>query len=173
MRRRCTLGVDIGTSSSKGVLVDPDGRILASATVQHDVERPRPGWVEMDPRVWWDEFVDLALRVRGLAEDDGEIEITAVGVSGMGPCVLLADADDEPVRAAILYGVDTRAVAQIERMTAELGAHRIARVGGSLLSSQAAGPKIVWVADEEPDAYARARRLFMPASWLVRRLTGA
>lgn len=170
MSRRCTLGVDIGTSSSKGVLVDPDGRIVASSTSAHEVSRPRAGWVEMDGRIWWDEFVALA---RDLVRQVPDAEITAVGVSGMGPCVLLVDEDDEPVRPAILYGVDTRADQQVTRMTEELGDAEIVALGGSRLSSQAAGPKIVWVAEEEPDAFARSRRLFMPASWLARKLTGA
>lgn len=170
----CTLGVDIGTSSSKGVLVDESGRILATATVAHDVSRPKPGFVEMDARVWWDEFVQLTRELLLAAGAEGiEPEIAAVGVSGMGPCVLLADEHDEPVRPAILYGVDMRTGAQIERMNAELGIDEITRVGGSMLTSQAAGPKIQWIADEEPEAYARARRLFMPASWLARRLTGS
>ncbi len=174
MTVRCTLGVDIGTSSSKGVLVDAAGRILASATRAHDVSRPRPGHVEMDARAWWDEFVELSRELLDTARGDGiDLELTAVGVSGMGPCVVLADEHDEPVRPAILYGVDMRSGAQIARMSDELGADAITRVGGSALTSQAAGPKIVWIADEEPDAYARARRLFMPASWLARRLTGA
>lgn len=167
---RCTLGVDVGTSSTKGVLVTADGTILASATRVHDVSRPRTGWVEMDGRVWWDEFVGIVRELLSAAKD---AEIVAVGVSGMGPCVLLADEDDQPVRPAILYGVDTRAAAQIERMTAELGVSEITRIGGSALTSQAGGPKIAWVADEEPEAWADARRLFMPASWLARRLTGA
>lgn len=171
---RCTLGVDIGTSSSKGVLVDATGTILATATRAHEVSRPRPGHVEMDARTWWDEFVSLARELPDLARADGiDPEIVAVGVSGMGPCVVLADDTDEPVRPAILYGVDMRTGAQIARMTDELGVDEITRVGGSTLTSQAAGPKIVWLADEEPDAYARARRLFMPASWLARKLTGA
>lgn len=170
----CTLGVDIGTSSSKGVLVDEHGRILATAAVAHDVSRPKPGFVEMDARVWWDEFVGLARDLRLTARAEGiDPEIAAVGVSGMGPCVLLADDHDEPVRPAILYGVDMRTGEQIARMNAELGVDEITRVGGSMLTSQAAGPKIRWIADEEPQAYARARRLFMPASWLARRLTGA
>lgn len=167
---RCTLGVDIGTSSSKGVLVAGDGAILASATRSHDVSRPRTGWVEMDGRVWWDEFVEI---VRELLAAVPAAEVAGVGVSGMGPCILLADERDEPVRPAILYGVDTRSTAQIERMTAELGIDEITRVGGSTLTSQAGGPKIAWVGDEEPDARTRARRLFMPASWLARKLTGA
>ncbi|WP_307858551.1 FGGY-family carbohydrate kinase [Microbacterium flavescens] len=174
MTYRCTLGVDIGTSSSKGVLVDETGRILASATLAHDVSRPRSGWVEMDAAVWWDEFTSLARALRASADEEGlAAEIVAVGVSGMGPCVLLVDETDVPVRPAILYGVDTRAGEQVGRMTADLGEDEIVRVGGSRLTSQAAGPKIAWVADAEPAAYARARRLFMPASWLARRLTGA
>lgn len=167
---RCTLGVDIGTASSKGVLVDVDGEILATATRAHEVSRPHTGWVEMDGRVWWDEFVAIA---RELIAAVPEAEIGGVGVSGMGPCILLVDDDDAPVRPAILYGVDTRAHVQIEQMTAQIGAEEIARVGGSLLTSQAGGPKLVWIAEEEPEAWARARRLFMPASWLARRLTGA
>lgn len=167
---RHTLGVDVGTSSTKGVLVTDDGTIVASATRAHDVSRPHTGWVEMDAAIWWDEFVSIAGE---LIAAHPHAEISAVGVSGMGPCVLLADEHDEPVRPAILYGVDTRATAQIERMTAELGTDEITRVGGSMLTSQAGGPKIAWVAEEEADAWARARRLFMPASWLARKLTGA
>ena len=170
MTRACTIGVDIGTSSSKGVLVDAaTGEVIASATVAHAVDRPREGWVEMDGRVWWDEFVELSRRLL----EGADARIVAVGVSGMGPCVLLADEHDEPVRPAILYGVDTRAVGVGERMTGELGADEIVRVGGSTLTSQAAGPKIAWIAEHEPERYARARRLYMPASWLARRLTGA
>ncbi len=167
---RCTLGVDIGTSSSKGMLVADDGAILASASREHEVQRPHTGWVEMDGRIWWDEFVSLAAELLAAVPD---AEVAGVGVSGMGPCILLADADDEPVRPAILYGVDTRSTAQIERMTAELGVDEITRIGGSALTSQAGGPKILWIAEEEPDAAACAARLFMPASWLARKLTGA
>lgn len=172
---RCTLGVDVGTSSTKGVLVAENGGILASAVREHEVDRPHTGWVEMDARIWWDEFVSIARELTTtLRQAQGaDAEITAVGVSGMGPCVLLADADDEPVRPAILYGVDTRAGAQIARMTDELGVDEITTVGGSTLTSQAGGAKIAWIADEEPDAYAAAERFFMPASWLARHLTGA
>jgi xylulokinase len=119
--------------------------------------------------VWWDEFVSIA---RELVAATQEV-VVAVGVSGMGPCVALADADGVPLRPAILYGVDTRATAQIERLTAELGAEAILSRGGSALSTQAAGPKIAWVAENEPSVFAQARTLFMPASWLAYRLTGA
>ncbi|WP_306187939.1 FGGY family carbohydrate kinase [Streptomyces sp. MK5] len=107
------------------------------------------------------------------ARGAGRTTVVAVGVSGMGPCVLLTDEHDTPLRPAILYGVDTRSVRQIERIEERLGAEEIIRRSGSALSTQAARPKIAWIAEEEPELYARARRLHMPSSWLVRQLTGA
>ena len=163
------LSVDVGTSSSKGVLVDLAGRVLASAVREHAVSRPRPGHVEMDAALWWTEFVSLSRELLGSVP----AEVLAVGVSGMGPCVLLTGADDVPLRPAILYGVDTRSVPQIERLTARYGDEEIRARGGSSLSTQAAGAKIAWVADEEPEIFAQARKLFMPSSWLVHSLTGA
>lgn len=163
------LSVDVGTSSSKGVVVDLRGNLLRTATREHKVDRPAPGKVEMDGELWWAEFVSLAHEL--LAEDD--VDIAAVGLSGMGPCVLLTDSHDVPLRPAILYGVDTRSVAQITRLEHELGADEILHRCGSLLTTQAVGPKIAWVAEEEPEVFARARRLYMPSSWLVRQLTGA
>ena len=162
------LGVDIGTSSSKGVLVALDGTVVATVVRAHDVSRPRPGWVEMGTEVWWEEFASIARELVASAAEP----VVAVGVSGMGPCVALADADGVPLRPAILYGVDTRATAQIERLTAELGADEILSRGGSALSTQAAGPKIAWVAENEPAVFAASRKLFMPASWLAFKLTG-
>jgi xylulokinase len=161
------LGVDVGTSSTKGVLVSGDGTVLRSGVREHSVDHPRPSQFEMDPRIWTEEFVSLS---RELVGDD--VQVQAVGVSGMGPCVALVDDRDEPTRPAILYGVDMRAGAQIERLNAELGSAPILERCGSALTSQAAGPKIAWVKENEPDAYRRSVRLFMPSTWLVRMLTG-
>lgn len=163
------IGVDIGTSSSKGVLVGLDGTLIRSAVREHTPARPGPGRFEMDASVWWNEFTALARELTAA----GDTTVVAVGVSGMGPCVLLTDEHDTPLRPAILYGVDTRSVAQIRRIEEKLGAEEIIRRGGSALTTQAAGPKIAWVAEEEPELYGRARRLYMPSSWLVRKLTGA
>jgi xylulokinase len=169
MPRNAVIGVDIGTSSSKGVLVGLDGALIRSAVREHTPARPGPGRFEMDAAVWWREFTELARELTAA----GDAAVLAVGVSGMGPCVLLTDEHDTPLHPAVLYGVDTRSVRQIERIEARLGAKEIMRRGGSALSTQAAGPKIAWIAEEEPELYARARRLYMPSSWLVRKLTGA
>lgn len=163
------LGVDVGTSSSKGVLVALDGALLASATRSHDVSRPAPGQVEMDATVWWDEFVSIT---RELLASTPAVDVVAVGVSGMGPCTLLTGDDGHPLRPAILYGVDMRATQQIRRLDDRYGREAIVARGGSALTSQAVGPKLAWLADHEPDVLRRATRLFMPSSFLAWHLTG-
>ena len=167
-RHGLVIGVDIGTSSSKGVLVDLDGAVLATAVRQHEPNRPKVGHVEMDASLWWREFREIARELTALAPEP----VVAVGVSGMGPCVLVADEASVPLRPAILYGVDTRASREIDLMNAEFGAEAVLERCGSMLSSQAVGPKLAWIAENEPGVWQRARRLYMPASWLVYNLTG-
>lgn len=162
------IGVDIGTSSSKGVLVNASGEVLSQAVRSHQVSRPHPGWVEMDAHIWWEECVAIVVDL--VAAAPGQVD--AVGVSGMGPCVLVTDEQMTPLRPAILYGVDTRATAQIDALDAEFGRDQVLARCGSVLSTQAVGPKLRWIAEEEPEVFARARRLFMPSSWLAYCLTG-
>lgn len=162
------LGVDIGTSSSKGVIVTPEGRILRTAVRTHAPDRPQEGHVEMEGNLWWSEFVSITEELTA----PGDVQVVAVGVSGMGPCVLVTDRDGEPLRPAILYGVDTRSTLQIERMTARFGASEMLHSCGSTLTTQAVGPKLVWLTDHEPELMRRARRMYMPSSWLVYKLTG-
>ncbi|RJL33594.1 FGGY-family carbohydrate kinase [Bailinhaonella thermotolerans] len=162
------LGVDIGTSGSKGVLVGPEGEVIATARRTHEVLRPRPGWVEQDAeKAWWREFCSIS------AELCAGRRIEAVAVSGMGPCVLPASETGEPLRPAILYGVDTRATRQIRELRERYGPERVLERCGSPLTTQAVGPKLAWIRENEPDVWARTRRFFTCASFLVYHLTGA
>lgn len=164
------LGIDIGTSSSKGVLVAADGQIVARATSPHETSYPHPGWVEHDAEsVWWADFLALVSELLPAAEGR---TIAGLGVSGIGPVLLPADSAGNPLRPAILYGVDTRATEEIAELTEELGAEEILARGGSALSSQAVGPKVRWLAKHEPELYGRTEKLLMCSSYLVHRLTG-
>jgi xylulokinase len=99
-------------------------------------------------------------------------KVAAVGVSGIGPCVVPCDADDRPLRPAVLYGVDTRAEAEERELTELLGADEIFHRGGSALSSQALGPKLAWIRRHEPDVWERTTRWHMASSFVTARLTG-
>lgn len=163
------LGVDIGTSSSKGVLVRPDGTVVAVAQRPHQLSLPRPGWAEHDGEaVWWGDFIAIARELT--AKADGPI--AGVGLSGIGPAVLPVDEACVLLRPAILYGIDTRATREIEVLTERFGADSILARGGTLLTTQAGGPKIAWIRHHEPDVWAHTRRFHMAHSLLIERLTG-
>ncbi|HET9117301.1 MAG TPA: FGGY family carbohydrate kinase, partial [Pseudonocardiaceae bacterium] len=163
------LGVDIGTASSKGVLVRTDGAVLATATRTHEVSMPHPGWVEHDAEaVWWAEFAAISRELTARAREP----LAAVGVSGIGPCLLPVDSTNRPLRPAILYGVDTRARIEIDELNEVLGKDTILERCGSVLTSQAVGPKLAWLRANEPETWAATHRFLMASSFIVGRLTG-
>ncbi|MCW2882764.1 MAG: carbohydrate kinase [Sphaerisporangium sp.] len=166
---RYTLGIDIGTSSSKGALVDGAGVVVAEASVAHGVQMPRPGFFEQDADgVWWHDFRVLTsslLQRSGVAPD----RIAGIGVSAIAPCVLPVDAAGVPLRPGILYGIDTRATEEIGELIARFDGTDD-RVRG--LSSQSVAPKIRWLQRHEPEVWAKTRGVLGAEGYVVRRLTG-
>jgi xylulokinase len=166
------VGVDVGTAETKAVLVSHDGRVLAGAYAPNMLRVPQPGWAEHDAEAdWWGNFCTVT---RDLFERSrlSPAAVDAVGCSGIGPCVLPVDRDITPLGPGILYGIDTRATRQIERLDVELGAAAILERTGNALTSQSAGPKVAWLRDERPEAFAAAEMFHTCQSFLVARLTG-
>jgi len=173
MAAKYLLGVDIGTYSSKGVLVSADdGRVHTAHVIEHDLSLPQPRWVEHDAdEIWWGEFTRICQHIlASTGIDPGEI--LGIGVSGIGPCVLPVDEDGRPLRPGILYGIDTRAKDEIRVYEEALGQEAIFQLSGSMLSSSSIGPKIMWIKNHEPDIYQRARWFLTSHSYIVYRLTG-
>ena len=164
------VGVDIGTGSLKGVLVTVDGIIVHTATRSHTAQRPQPGWVEMDASGgWWELVADI---LRELVAAAHGIPILGVCVSGLGPSLVVTDDDLVPLRPAILYGIDTRSAVQVESANHRLGVERILERCGKNLTSQALGPKLMWIQDREPDTWRATRKWFSSHTYIVARLTG-
>jgi xylulokinase len=165
------LGVDIGTYSSKGVLCAPNGEVLAEAAIEHGLSLPRPGWAEHDAEsIWWGEFVMLTKSLLG-ERFTGE-DIGGVAVSAIGACVLPVDAQGKPLRQGILYGIDTRATDEIAWLNGHFGEEPMFDLGGMALTSQAIGPKILWMRRREPEVYSAAHMFLASSSYMVYRLTG-
>ena len=165
------LGVDIGTSGTTGVLTRPDGEVLGTAERSHELSLPRPGWAEHDAEeMWWKGFAEVCAEL--LEEADGG-SVAAVCISGIGPCFLAADGEGQPLRPAILYGIDTRASEEVEELTKKYGSADITRRCGNPLSAQSVGPKISWLARNEPEVYEKTRYFFMAHTFVAYRLTGA
>ncbi|MET9513785.1 FGGY family carbohydrate kinase [Streptomyces sp. NPDC002994] len=169
MSGQWVMGVDIGTSSTKGVIVDEAGRVRASASRARPTTRPAPGRAEQDAgRDWWGGFVEVVCELTSASSEP----VAALGISAMGPCVALCDAEDLPLRPAILYGVDTRAVSEIAELETRLGRSQVIEQGGVPLTSESVGPKLAWLRRNEPEVWKRAARWHTAASFLLRRLTG-
>ncbi|MBM3743376.1 MAG: hypothetical protein FJW46_03630 [Actinobacteria bacterium] len=151
MSREILLGIDIGTYESKGVLTTTKGEVIAQAAIPHKLLFPKAGWAEHDPEAtWWGDFCNLTkqlLETPGISPSD----IKCVGVSAIGPDVLPIDEDFNPLRMGILYGVDTRAVIEIDELNAKFGEDTIFKATANCLSSQATGPKILWIKKNEPE----------------------
>ncbi len=165
------LGIDLGTGSSKGVLTTPEGEIVATAVRPrpHSMSMPRPGWAEVDAEeVWWGDVVALCREL--LPQAGGSV--AAITVSGVGPCLLLTDAAGRPVRPAILYGIDARATTEIEELDDRLGSAAVLERCGTPLTTQAVGPKALWMQRHEPEHWQQASHWFSSSSFVAFRLTG-
>lgn len=166
------LGVDVGTYETKGVIVTGDGDVLTQAHRAHRMQVPQAGYAEHDAeRDWWGEFADICaemIETGGLRPG----EVRAIGASGIGPCMLPVDGAGDPLMNAVLYGVDTRAAAEIEDLTALIGEGELLAAGGNALTSQSVGPKILWLRRHRPEVFERAACFLNSTSFLVRRLTG-
>lgn len=161
-------GFDVGTSSTKAVLIGENGQLLDTATVEHAVTRGERGLVEMGMDIWWQEFKDLYSRLVG----KNGVKIRGIGVSGMGPCVGITTEAGKPLAPAALYGIDWRALTEIEELTEKYGEENLLKTYDSALTSQAGGPKVAWFRKRHPEAFAAGVRLFMPHSWIIWQLTG-
>ena len=167
-----TLGIDIGTFESKGVIADDDGRIIAQASRPHKMIVPRPGWAEhRAEQDWWGDFVYLAKALLAASKVDPK-SIRAIAASAIGPCMLPVDAKGAPLMNGVLYGVDTRATAEIAVLKSQIGEDTILARCGNALTSQSVGPKILWLARMHPEIWAKTAHVLTSTSYITYRLTG-
>ncbi|MEA5030501.1 MAG: FGGY family carbohydrate kinase [Sphaerochaeta sp.] len=171
-KKQYVIGIDIGTTTTKGCVVTAEGTMLSQFTCEHGVERPYDGWAEQDAEsVWWLEFCKVCST---LLLDSGidPSEIAGIGCSALYPVVLPMDAYGRPLRKAILYGIDSRAVDELEGLKKTFGIERAAQASGNYLSTQSIAPKIVWIRKQEPELFERASKFIGANSYIVHKLTG-
>jgi xylulokinase len=162
------LGVDIGTSAVKAILIDEQDRPLAQESAPLELQRPQPLWCEQDPEAWWSAAVDVIDRL-SRANQHLMTGIRALGLSGQMLGVTVLDEADRPLRPAMLWN-DGRAVAEGAEL--ERNVARFAECTGARAMPGFSAPKILWLRRHEPALLRRARRILLTKDFVRLRLTG-
>ncbi|CAM3330189.1 xylulokinase [Paracoccus nototheniae] len=160
------LGIDLGTSGLRALLVDDQGQPLGAAERQYGVANPHPGWSEQDPADWIRAFQGAVADLRAAHPEFAALR--GIGVAGHMHGATVLDADDQVLRPCILWN-DTRSHRQAAALDAD---PRFRDLTGTIVFPGFTAPKLVWMADEEPDLFARAARVLLPAAYLNLWLTG-
>ncbi len=172
MTAKYLLGIDIGTYSSKGVLIQTSSEVVATHVVEHPLEIPRPGWAEHDAETtWWHDFLEITRALLATSGVDPR-QIAGAGFSAISPAVLPIDRQGRPLRKAILYGIDTRATQEIAELQQIIDGDAELRKMGIKLSSQAASPKILWLQRHEPEVWEKTHQITNGSGFLIYRLAG-
>ncbi|HCU08021.1 MAG TPA: carbohydrate kinase [Clostridiales bacterium] len=166
------MGIDTGTFESKGVLVDQNFNVIAVSAHPHGMENPKPNHFEHDAEaVWWHDFCAISQDLLTQSGIDPK-DIKALGASALGADCLPVDAQCRPLRKAILYGIDARAVDEMEQLTELYGTEQIKAWYGRPLCSSDVMPKILWIKNKEPEVYEKTHKFLTGSSYLTAKLTG-
>jgi xylulokinase len=161
------VGLDIGTSGARAVAIDLSGKVVAQAASEYPLLTPRPGWTEQHPEDWWHASREVLARVA--AEAGGQI--TGLGLTGQMHGSVFLDANSEVIRPALLWN-DQRTELQCREITERVGARRLLEITGNPALTGFQAPKLLWLREEEPEAYARVAHVLLPKDYVRLRLTG-
>ena len=155
------VGLDVGTSAVKGVAIDEEGRVLATAGSEVPLSRPQPGWSEQEPEDWWRAAEDVL----------GRLPEGPIGLSGQMHGLVVLDAEQRVLRPAILWN-DQRTAAECAEIEDRIGFGRLVELTGNRALTGFTAPKLLWLRRHEPELYGRIRHVLLPKDYVRLRLTG-
>jgi len=160
------IGIDLGTSGVKAILLSPQGEVLAAHTEKLEVSRPHPLWSEQDPEQWW-LATDRAMKALGEQHSLGEVK--ALGIAGQMHGATLLDKDQRVLRPAILWN-DGRCAEECDILEARVPDSRA--IAGNLMMPGFTAPKLLWVQRHEPEIFSQVAKVLLPKDYLRLRMTG-
>jgi len=165
------LGIDIGTGGTRALLVDERGAVRAGYTAPHEeMMMQRPLWAEQRPENWWDAAVAAirgALAKAGIAGS----QVKGIGLSGQMHGLVILDQADQVIRPSLIW-CDQRSQAQVDGINAALGRENVLRYIANPVLTGFTLPKLLWVRDNEPENFARVRKMLLPKDYVRFQLTG-
>jgi len=164
------LGIDTSTTSSKALLINDSGEVIAVASSPHTLQTPKPLWSEQDPHEWWEAVLASIRSVLEKAGISGE-RIAAVGLTGQMHGLVLLDESGNVLRPAILWN-DQRTQSQCDEIHQIIGKEKFIQITGNVALPGFTAPKILWVKENEPEVYAKAKHVLLPKDYIRYQLTG-
>jgi len=164
------LGIDTSTTSSKALLIDEQGSVVAVASNPHSLQTPKPLWSEQNPREWWEATSASIRSVLEQAGVSGE-GVAAIGLTGQMHGLILLDEAGNVLRPAILWN-DQRTQSQCDKIHQIVGKEKFIQITGNVALTGFTAPKILWVKENEPDVFAKAKHVLLPKDYVRLKLTG-
>ncbi|MFA7588730.1 MAG: xylulokinase [Acholeplasmataceae bacterium] len=161
------IGVDLGTSGVKVILIDEKGDLKAKVSKNYPLLSPKPGWTEQDPEGWYKQAI-IAL---GEAVNGYEQEIKAIAFSGQMHGMVVLDQDDQVIRPAILWN-DQRTQKEVETLNEKIGVDCLLTETGNIALTGLTAPKILWLKNNEPINFAKINKIMLPKDYLAYKLSG-
>ena len=163
------IGVDLGTSAVKLLAMSSEGKILKTVSVEYPISFPKSGWSEQRPEDWYDGTIKgIKLLLEGL--DDTNVE--GIGIGGQMHGLVILDENDDVIRPAILWN-DGRTTAETDYLNNCIGKDKLSEYTGNIAFAGFTAPKILWVKNNEPDNFAKIKKLMLPKDYIVYKFTGS
>ena len=162
------IGIDLGTSACKLLLVDETGQVKNTVTEEYPLYFPHPGWSEQNPEDWWNACVKgIPALLRGF----DPAQVAGIGAGGQMHGLVALDAQDNVLRPAILWN-DGRTAAQVEYLNHQVGKETLSRCTANIAFAGFTAPKLLWMRENEPELFGRIAKIMLPKDYLVYKLTG-
>jgi xylulokinase len=168
--QKLLLGIDVSTTGAKALLINQQGKVVNSATTPLSLSTPKPLWSEQNPEDWWVGIAHSIRQALEAANAEGG-DVLAIGLTGQMHGLVLLDDQGEVLRPAILWN-DQRTGPQCDTIRARLGKDQLIQITGNDALTGFTAPKILWVQEEEPEIYAKARHILLPKDYIRYKLTG-
>lgn len=162
------IGIDLGTSSVKLLLMDEKGKVLNIVSKEYPLSFPQPGWSEQNPKDWWTQSI---LGLKELTHGFDKSKVSGISFGGQMHGLVILDEKDEVIRPAILWN-DGRTTKEVEYLNNDIGKERLSKLTGNIAFAGFTAPKILWVKKNEPENFDRIHRIMLPKDYLAYRLTG-
>lgn len=162
------IGIDLGTSAVKLLLMEQTGAIVNQISRDYPVRYPYPGWSEQDPEDWWQRVQEgISLLLKGQEAH----KVKGIGVAGQMHGLVALDDAGQVIRPAILWN-DSRTQPQTDQLNQNPGKVTLGRLTGNIAFAGFTAPKLLWMKEQEPNLFARIAKILLPKDYINYRLTG-